>query len=113
MNAAFFLVLPALQAATWTVDPHAPADFSTISEAIAAASDGDTIQVAAGSYPEDLVLGGRSLTIEGAGSELTLIEPDQTGIDASDGESLGLEGVGFSGGRRAIHATGALLTELA
>jgi len=52
-------------------------DYASISPAIAAADDGDTIIVAAGTYTETLGLAGKRLTIEGAGAGLTI-------IDASD-----------------------------
>ena len=52
----------------WTVDDDGPADFSTIQTAVDAASPGDTIIVAAGIYPEQLIINKAGLTIEGDGS---------------------------------------------
>lgn len=64
---------------------NVPEDYETIQEAIAAASDGDIIVVAAGSYQESVTID-RSLTLKGAqagedarnrsGPE-TIIEPDE------------------------------------
>ena len=49
---------------TWTVDDDGPADFSTIQAAVDAAAAGDTLLVASGLYPED-VLVSKSLDILG------------------------------------------------
>ena len=47
LTTVFAIVPGSLSAATtWTIDDDGPADFSTIHEAIDAASSGDTIQVA-------------------------------------------------------------------
>jgi parallel beta-helix repeat protein len=49
----FFVAGSALAATTWTVG-SSEADFTTIQEAINAAADGDTINVAAGTYTNDI-----------------------------------------------------------
>jgi len=80
------LFLPLLSSlafpATWYVDgsnPNCPgtgtpaSPFCTIGAAIAAASPGDTIEVAAGIYPESLVVNQDDLTLLGAGASATSI----------------------------------------
>lgn len=57
-----------LEAATINV----PADYATITLAITAASNGDTIQVAAGTYSESITVN-RQVTIQGAGASTTTI----------------------------------------
>lgn len=57
-----------IEAATLNV----PADYATITLAIAAASNGDTIQVAAGTYSEDVTIS-KEVTIQGAGAGNTTI----------------------------------------
>ena len=43
-------------AAVYTVDDDGPADFKTIQDAINKAGNGDTIQVKAGRYSENIIL---------------------------------------------------------
>ena len=61
--------LPTASAATINV----PGDYSTIQAAINAASDGDEIIIAAGTYIETINLNGKELTIDGAGVGSTII----------------------------------------
>ena len=75
MFVVFSLLLAALgvqfitpvRATMWTVDDDAPADFSTIQEAVDAASSGDTIQVKAGTYYEHVAIN-KSLALVGEDS---------------------------------------------
>jgi len=62
----------------WTVDDDGPADFSTIQEAINAASQGDTIYVKAGTYYESVVVNKRVVLI-GEDKNNTII--DGSGVD--------------------------------
>jgi hypothetical protein len=67
------------------VDDDGTNVFTRIQDAINAASDGDTIEVASGTYDETLDLGGKTLTIIGAGSDSTTINASEfTGYAISD-----------------------------
>ncbi|MBQ6340326.1 MAG: hypothetical protein IJI36_14395, partial [Kiritimatiellae bacterium] len=82
---ALFATAPAV---TWYVDASASAGgsglsassaFPSIAEAVAAAASGDTIQIAAGVYAENVVVEGKSLTIVGAGRDATVIDANESG----------------------------------
>jgi hypothetical protein len=45
----------------------APGDFPTIQAAVNAAANGDTIEIAAGTYREQVTINGKDLTVHGAG----------------------------------------------
>ena len=62
-------------ATTWTVDDDGPADFSRIQDAIDAAVGGDTVQVAAGTYYENITLKD-GVEVLGAGADVTTIHDD-------------------------------------
>ena len=76
----FQFVNPVRGATTWTVDDDGPADFHTIQEAINAASDGDTIQVASGTYYEHVVVENKTLSLMGEDRGTTIIDGGGTGI---------------------------------
>lgn len=59
-----------IQSATINV----PGDFRTIQDAINAAIDGDTIQVASGTYKETLEIIDKDLTLKGEGKDNTIID---------------------------------------
>ena len=61
------------------VDPSGAGDFLTVQAAVAAATDGETITVAAGQYPGALDLTGLNLTIEGDDRETVEITGDASG----------------------------------
>ncbi len=91
-----------MPAATLCVNPAGSAGcLTTIGAAVAAASPGDTIQVAAGTYKEDVTIS-KTLALIGAGSATTII--DATGLANAiniDGSSAapgsGVSGVVVSG----------------
>jgi len=62
----------AAQADVWTVDQGGGGDFTTISAALGAASDGDTINVNAGTYDEKLVIQ-KAVNLIGQDSDTTII----------------------------------------
>jgi len=71
---AVALFAPAAHAATLCVHPGGKGGcFSTIGAAVGAASAGDTVNVAAGKYAEDVVIG-KSIALIGAGSQSTVID---------------------------------------
>ena len=72
MGIFFQLVKPVRAAATWTVDDDGPADFSTIQEAINAASPGDTIFVRNGIYYEIVVVN-KTVSLVGESKETTIV----------------------------------------
>ncbi|MFC2122570.1 right-handed parallel beta-helix repeat-containing protein [Bacteroidota bacterium] len=53
---------------------NVPGDYATIQEAINAAAPGDTINVAAGTYQENLTWYSKHLVIQGAGADVTTID---------------------------------------
>jgi len=85
--------------ATLSVSADGSASYSTIQDAIDAASNGDTISLAAGEYNDPFDFSGKSLTIVGSGVEGTLIdgrgEYDQL-IWADDGEDVRFEALTLS-----------------
>ncbi len=85
--------------ATLHVAADGSASYASIQGAIDAAVSGDTIAIAAGEYTDPFDLSGKSLTLIGAGTEITVIdgrgEHDQL-IWADDGEALRLESMTLS-----------------
>jgi hypothetical protein len=68
-----------------------PADYPTIAEAIAAAPEGGTVLVAAGTYTENLVIG-RPLTLRGEGMGVTTIKGKEIAWDDEGGPAVHITG---------------------
>jgi hypothetical protein len=85
-------ISPSVVAATLCVNPKTPSCFSSIGAAVASAVPGDTVQVAQGTYKEDVVIG-KSISLIGKNSANTII--DATGL--SNGVYVdGLDNPGLS-----------------
>ncbi|MCP4868686.1 MAG: hypothetical protein GY898_08205 [Proteobacteria bacterium] len=85
------------------VDASGGGDFLTISEALATTpEDGTTVTVAAGTYNENIVLGGLAVNLVGAGREVVQVVGDGTGSVVSIGPAAGsqthISGMEISGG---------------
>src|SRR5262249_5815074 len=73
---------------------HVPADQPTIQGAISAAAAGDTVQVAPGTYPENLnFLGKTILVISEQGPDVTIIDGNQAGPVVTFASGEGRESV--------------------
>ena len=76
-----------------------PGDFSTIQAAIDASTDGDIIEIAPGTYIENLQLSFKPVTLRGAGIDVTII--DGSGLTAGPTASQTLRIIGNSGAAQA------------
>jgi hypothetical protein len=91
---------------TWQVSPgstgactQADPNCRTIQSAVDAASAGDTIQVASGTYAEHVTIN-KDLTVNGAGAPSTVVDGTQTGrvFQIGGGATVTLSGLIISGG---------------
>jgi len=82
---------------------NVPGDRPTIQAGIDAASDGDTVSVAAGVYNEVLIWQSKAIALVGVGAEVTIV--DASGLDdrcltmIDVPETARVEGFTFTGGR--------------
>jgi predicted outer membrane repeat protein len=65
-------------AATYVVCPSG-CDFDSVQAAVDATATGDTVEIASGVYPAQLTIRGKSLTLQGAGVDETILDGEQTG----------------------------------
>jgi len=72
ITAAFGIALVAGSSARAN-EIHVPGDYFTVTAGVANATAGDTVVIAAGFYPENVVVG-KNLTIRGAGTGSTIME---------------------------------------
>jgi hypothetical protein len=90
---------------TWQVSPgsagactQADPNCHTIQSAVDAASSGDTIRVAAGTYAEHVTIN-KDLTVNGAGAPLTVVDGTQTGrVFTINSGAVSLSGMTVSNG---------------
>jgi hypothetical protein len=93
------LLAPSAWAVVFTVDDDGPADFTTIQQAITAASNGDEIVVAPGRYRETLSFQGKAIVVRserGPADTVVFLEGEQR-IVLLDGDST-LRGFTIRGG---------------
>lgn len=81
----FILVSQVSFGATWSVEKDGSGDFTIIQDAVDAASDGDIVEIGVGRFDDYITVGNwdnyvfiveKSLTIMGAGPDLTIIGPE-------------------------------------
>ncbi|MDP7030578.1 MAG: right-handed parallel beta-helix repeat-containing protein [Phycisphaerales bacterium] len=89
---------------------HVPGTYSTIQEAIVSAANGDTVEVAAGFYQEQIDFMGKAITVSGAGATQSTI--DGTGLDGSVVSFVSEEGAAsVLEGFRIGHGTGSIVQD--
>ncbi|MCY4060997.1 MAG: right-handed parallel beta-helix repeat-containing protein [Chloroflexi bacterium] len=96
-----------LTASALSVVVRVPADYLTIGEALAAAPAGAIIEIAAGTYPESLVIN-RPVSLRPAehdGEVLLAPTADDPVIAIADTESVSIEGLSIVGGEIGIYVT--------
>ena len=112
MSLVFALLVPLSSAATISVDASGGADHTSLSSAITAASSGDTITIAAGTYTGPFDTGGKNLTLTGAGLASTVLTAGatQTVLTVDDGERVAVSGVTLDGALQGLEVRGSTVT---
>ena len=95
--------VPAAAATTWSVDAGGGGDFTTIQAAIDAASADDTINVAPGTYVENIDFKGKAVTVKStSGPGVTIIDGGNSGtvvtFNTGEGPSSVIEGFTITNG---------------
>lgn len=96
-------------AATLTVDASGSSTYTTISSAIAAASNGDIIRVRPGTYSESIDTRNRNLTLRSTGgsAQTTIRAPAADPVITVDGgETVTIEGFTLTGGSHGLYVSG-------
>src|SRR5262245_10883046 len=106
---ACLLVLASKSAAATTI--HVPADQPTIQAAIVAASNGDTVQVAPGTYVENLDFVGKAIRVTSEqGPDVTIIDGNQAGsvvtFASGEGRQSVLNGFTLRNGKTTVSSDG-------
>ena len=114
LSLALVMLPPGARAATtWHVSPNsagactqADPNCATIQAAVNAASAGDTIQVAAGTYAEHVVIG-KDLTVNGAGAGQTIVDGTQSGtVFTVNGGTVSLSAMTVTNGKSPTNGGG-------
>lgn len=83
-----------------------PGDFSTIQEAIDVAAEGDTIEIAAGTYNEVLIIEKDRITLQGDGQDSTVISGNDTDdtIYLNNVRNVVISDLKITNGEQGIHS---------
>ncbi|MED5372031.1 MAG: MopE-related protein [Myxococcota bacterium] len=101
------LLLFAIPAYAATLTVGSGGTYSTISQAVAAASDGDVIEVSAGTFAESVDLAGKDVDIQGSGSTTIITPTGDYAFRWDDGESGSLSELSIdAGSARAFYIEG-------